>query len=170
MSISFQNAHNQNVTFTHQDQDLLEAFHKVKRFLIKDVKGLRGLVINVRGTQAMDNCYILTMKLNGKPEIKKGEFIEPGSLVFKNCVSYYQGVARPELSREEYVSVLIGYHITFKYNSKVKAFLEKLTQADRFQQHCIINNVEYTLENFNMYKTSVHFDMELSRMNSSRDW
>lgn len=170
MSISFQNGHNQTVTFTHQDQDLLEAFHKVKRFLIKDVKGLQGPIINVRGTPALENCYIEPLFINGRPELNKGEFANSGSLVFKNCVRYYDRPDCLHRVKEEYVSVLIGYHISFKYNTKVKAFLEKLKQADRFQQHCIINNVEYTLDNFKAYESSVLFDMQLSKLNSSRDW
>lgn len=170
MSISFKNGNNQTVTFTHQDQDLLEAFHKVKRFLIKDVKGLRGLVINVRSTQALPNCYIQTFQINRKPEVKKGAFVEPGSLVLKNCISFYDGFEPRGRPTDEHVSVLIGYHITFKYNSKVLAFLEKLKQADRFQQYCIINSVEYTLDNFKAYESSVMFDIQLSKFNSTRHW
>lgn len=170
MSFSFKNGHDQKVVFTHQDQDLLEAFHKVKRFLIKDVKGLQGLVINVRGTQALDNCLIEVLCINGRPQVKRGRFVEPGALVFKNCLNFPQCAGYTTRVTEEYVSVLIGYHISFKYNTKVKTFLEKLKQADRFQQHCIINNVEYTLANFEAYRSSVLFDMNMSKWNLSRDW
>lgn len=170
MSISFKNGNNQTVTFTHQDQDLLEAFHKVKRFLINDVKKLQGFVINVRSTPGLDNCLTETIRIGGRPTLKKGRFVTAGTMVFSNCVAYYNNDQPTCYKTEEYVDTLIGYHITFKYNSKVKAFLEKLRQADRFQQHCIINNVEYTLDNFNSYKSNVFFDMEMSKWNSSREW
>lgn len=169
MFTSFKNAHDQDVVFTHQDQDLLEAFHKVKRFLIKDVKGLQGLVINVRGTPALENCWVEALYINGRPRVKKGKFVSKGTLIFKNCVTCAPNLPDKYRKNDVYVDTLITYHVCFKYNSKVKAFLEKLRQADRFQQHCIINNVQYTLYNFEAYLQAVLFDMQISEWTSDRD-
>ena len=69
MLTSFKNAYGQDVVFTHQDQDLLEAYNRVKRFRIRNMKDLdgKGLVINLRSTYALSNCWWDVYQLNGKP-------------------------------------------------------------------------------------------------------
>ena len=154
MSNSFKNTHDQTVTFTHQDQDLLEAYHRVKRFQIKNTKDLKGLIVNVRPTCMLENCLVAVYSLCGKP--KKTRW---GAFVFEKTIeltpSNYKGYKYKTQKERQYVGTLIHDNISFRYNSKVLAFIEKLTKADRFQQECVLRNIEYTEMNFYEYRDKI---------------
>lgn len=171
MTLFFYNAHNQVIAFTHQDQDLLEAYHKVKRFQITDMKDLRGLVINVRETSGLRNILTETLMLHGVPSRSKNKYDSDRPYIFETSISLLEpenSFRYPGTPGPAYINTMINYNIAFKFNAKVKAFIKLLEKADRFQQRCIIHNLPYTEENFKRYEYVIKSDMELDR--SFRAW
>ena len=160
--------------FGKQDVELLLAYHRVKRFQIKNEKDLRdGTVVNVRETIALKNCLIAVIRLHGyrtKASYNLG-LIYRDSFTLKqssapvnaaNVVEWYRAPVgkTPFASKKERRGLLFGdihcdtllkQNISFKYNTKVMQFLELLAKADRFQQHCILNNKKYTLDNYHKW-------------------
>ena len=158
---SFKNAHGQDVVFTHQDQDLLEAYNRVKRFRIRNMKDLdgKGLVVNLRSTYALSNCWWDVYQLNGKPRKYRSGWMT--SYVYdKAPVMQYERLVIPP---RMFVGTLIKYNAAFKFNFKVIEFIKKLEKADRFQQECIINERPYTEEEFERYRAMIESDLVLSR-------
>ncbi len=148
----------QIVEFTTQDTELLAAFNRVRRFLIKDKKDLRGTIINVRDTHTLNNVFIQNIRLKGVPVKYRGESFSAWMITHKNT---YRGVTKGETI---FVNTLIGYNISFQYNGKVLAFLELLKKADRFQQHCIINNKPYNEKTWDDYCQMVWLDKESDKL------
>lgn len=158
MLTSFKNAHDQDVVFTHQDQDLVEAYNRVKRFRIRNMKDLdgKGLVVNLRSTYALSNCWWDVYQLNGKPRKYRSRRQTSPSYVYDKAprMQYERLVISPRM----FVNTLILYNATFKFNFKVIEFIKKLKKADRFQQECIINERPYTEEEFERYRAMVDLE------------
>jgi len=163
--------------FTHQDIDLLMAYNKIKRFKITKEKDLKaGLYVNVRETLSLDNILVDTLWLDGKPSMKRGI-----GMRFSNARSTSSGrgsyhntyrlfsfgstdvshIGRKKRVKRmgggAYVGTLIEYNICFRDNSAVVEFVKMLKKAPRFQQHCIINELPYTLETYDNYAEEVSF-------------
>ncbi|WP_396190399.1 hypothetical protein [Flavobacterium sp.] len=173
MSNSFKNTHGQTVTFTHQDQDLLEAYHRVKRFQIKNMKDLKGLIVNVRATYMLENCFVGVYSLCGKPrKMPSGLGKESRFFAFEKYTQLSPNNVRGRVTAKSgnflSVGTLIGYNISFKHNSKVLAFVEKLKKADRFQQECILKNKEYTELNFYEYNYVILNEARITKSLSGR--
>lgn len=162
MSLAFKNNMGQVVNITEPDQKLIEAYHKVKRFQITNMKDLKGLIINVRDTIAHPTPAKSIYKLGGKPE-KIALFGNEKAFAFKNAtpvIESDQDWFFPPKPYRVFVGDLIEHNMSFKYNSKVKAFIEVLNKADKFQQYCLINGKPYTEESFRHF-TWLNYDHEV---------
>lgn len=159
--------------FSQQDVDLVMAFNRVKKFLIKDPRDLKAgqLVINVRETLSLKDIMIALMWIDSKPfaaASKVGLFYPYARSVdklegkYKNEMTLwrigkgtnYEPKSRKELKHCQggvFVGTLMEYNLCFHYNTKVKQFLEMFKKASRFQQHCIFKNKQYTLDNYNAF-------------------
>lgn len=159
MSLAFTNNMGQVVDITEPDQKLIDAYHKVKRFQITNMKDLKGLIINVRDMLAFPTAAVTIYKLSGKPE---KIFLYPNERVFgfKKVTALMENGQNwflPAKPRRVFVDDLIKHNISFKYNSKVRAFIELLNKADKFQQHCLINGKPYTEVSFQHF-TWLNYD------------
>ena len=156
--------------FDREDVDLLVAFNRVKKFLIKDPRDLKAgqLVLNVRETLAFENIMIVPMWIDSKPiagvcniglfypyarsvDMLEGKYRNDLCIWRAGKGSDYKPLSRRELKHCQggvFVGTLMHYNLCFHYNTKVKQFLEMLKKAPRFQQHCIFENKPYTHGNY----------------------
>lgn len=151
--------------------DLLVAYNKVKRFRINTVKQLKaGVVINVRAPLTFNNLLIFVYKLSGYPvKATHGglKFLKVHELgeAYKYSAEKYANIGhctkkalKENIVIGEYVSTLILDNASFQYNAKVIEFLKLLEDADRFHQHCIINNKPVTPDECDRWNDSVLFE------------
>jgi hypothetical protein len=170
--------------FGSQDIELVLAFNKVKKFMIKDPKDLKAgqLFINVRETLALDNIMVVPVWVDGKPiAVANADFNTGLRYPHARSVDNLKGKYRNDLAiwaagkgenyipktRKElkhcqggiYAGTLMRHNLCFRYNTKVKQFMEMLKRAPRFQQHCILKDVPYTRQEYSEFVS----DMEMRK-------
>ena len=161
--------------FTFQDQNLLEAYHRVMKFQLTkpcDVKA--GIVVNVRDTYMLQNCLVETVVLKGYAmKDSSGVMKFHDAEVCRKLSHFHNSAAlwttqhnlpiKSKAQKKEAiggvgVDSLIKRWMSFNYNAKVIEFTKLLEKADRFQQHCIIKGKPYNEQTYQNWVEMVDYD------------
>lgn len=161
-----------NRIFGKEDVQLTVEFNRIKRFELK-AKDLRaGRVLNVRATTQLDNMLVEVFDLRGRPWVEVNKYKTPG-LSTTRCLKYTHGPQRKFLDGKRdsiHVSTLVGYNRSFRYNTKTIVFFEKLKNASRFQQWCLLRNKPFTKDTYDDYIAMLDFEESFNAYMESADW
>ena len=147
-------------TLPPQDVGLFVAFNSVRRFIVRPEALRAGLYVRVARTLLLPSMTVEFVELLGRPYCRSSS---PGTLRFQSRRKML-GIPM-ELNSdgvvETFANDLAKTAMAFRYNSKVCAFVDRLSQVDRLHQHCIILDRPFGLAEFNVFLEDVYYHDDL---------